>query len=72
MMSSFYHFCAAAFFLFLFYLSIHMSNLLANRHFGPSTLSRGSISSFNFQIGQYSPSTFVLRSNSSLCWYYTP
>ena len=41
--------------------------LWQNRYFGPSTLSWGSSLSLNFQIGQYSLSTFVLRSNSSLC-----
>jgi hypothetical protein len=37
-----------------------------NRYFGPSTLIRGSSSSLNFQIGQYSPSTFILGSGVKL------
>jgi hypothetical protein len=40
-----------------------------NRHFHPSTSLRGSNLSLNFQISQSSPSTFIFRSNLSLCWY---
>ena len=39
-----------------------------NSHFSPPTLLQELKSSMYFQIGQYSPSTFILGSYPSLCW----
>ena len=36
-----------------------------NNHFGPSTITRGSVSSLNFRNGRFSPQTLLLCSNSS-------
>jgi hypothetical protein len=40
-------------------------NKRQNSHFGPSTITRGSISSPNFQNGRFSPQTLLLGSISS-------
>jgi hypothetical protein len=45
--------------------NIHDINFRQNGHFGPWTISWGSVSSHNFQNGYFSPQTLLLSSISS-------